>query len=377
MNNNIVNSLRRNPFKYVRDALAWRIHGSWDPFVESVADRSAIVAATAWRPFLRKSVFVGITGSAGKSTTKELLVGILAHSKRGVGTPGNENVLPFVARMILRMRPSHDFCVAELTEDRPGVMDEMLPLLQPSVGIVTVAKYDHVSSYDSPEGIAVEMGKLVTSLPTQGTAVLNADDEQVLAMAANCRGKVITYGVSPTAELRADNIDTAWPDRLAMDVAYGNDRVNVRTRLCGAHFVPSVLGAIGGGLAAGMSLAECAEGIARVAPFTARMQPVTTDDGVTFIRDDFKAPLWTLDASLAFMQSAHASRKIVVIGELSDTGAGKVEKYTKAASQALEIADVVVFVGPWASSVHKARRHGNEKVLRAFSQVYDADTYIN
>ncbi|MFT3960007.1 glutamate ligase domain-containing protein [Propionivibrio sp.] len=129
----------------------------------------------------------------------------------------------------------------------------------------------------------------------------------------------------------------------------------MRTRLCGAHFVPSVLGAIGGGLASGLSLTECAEAIEHIAPFTGRMQPVTTDDGVTFIRDDFKAPLWTLDASLEFMRAAHAARKIVVIGELSDTGPGKGEKYAKAANKVLDVADIAVFAGPWASSAHKGR----------------------
>lgn len=326
---------------------------------------------------MRNPVFFGITGSAGKSTTKELLTGILAQRRRGLGTPGNENVLPFIARMILRMRPDHDFCVAELTEEKPGVMDEMLPLLRPGVGIVTVARHDHISAYESPEGIVREMGKLVASLPRSGTAVLNADDERVLAMADACRGRVITYGLSPAARLRAESIDAAWPGRLALTVVYGDERVRVRTRLCGAHFVPSVLGAIGGGLASGLSLTECAEAIEHIAPFTGRMQPVTTDDGVTFIRDDFKAPLWTLDASLEFMRAAHAARKIVVIGELSDTGPGKVEKYAKAANKALDVADIAVFAGPWASSAHKARRVGRKEVLRVFSQVYDAARYVN
>lgn len=361
----------------LRDALAWRIRGSWDPLVERVADRSAIVAARAWRPFLRTPVFIGITGSAGKTTTKELLTAILAQRRRGLGTPGNENVLPFIARMILRMRPDHGFCVAELTEDKPGVMDEMLPLLRPSVGIVTVVRHDHASSYESPEGLAREMGKLAASLPECGTAVLNADDEQVLAMAAACRSKVITYGLSPNALLRAEDVEAAWPTRLKLTVVYGSERVRVNTQLCGAHFVPSVLGAIGGGLAAGLSLAECAEAIERVAPFTGRMQPVANNDGVTFIRDDFKAPLWTLDASLDFMRSARAARKIVVIGELSDTGAGKVQKYTKAASRALDCADIAVFAGPWASSAHKARRKGREDALRVFNQVYDAARHVN
>ena len=93
--------------------------------------------------------------------------------------------------------------------------------------------------------------------------------------------------------------------------------------MCGTHWIPSVLGAIGGGLAAGMTLDECAKGIASVAPFDGRMQPVDTPEGVTFIRDDYKAPLWTVDACFEFMKVARAQRKIIVIGELQDIASQK------------------------------------------------------
>ena len=142
-------------------------------------------------------------------------------------------------------------------------------------------------------------------------------------------------------------------------------------------WVPSVLGAIGGGLATGMTLAECAAGIANVAPFDGRMQVVSAADGVTFIRDDFKAPLWTMDACFKFMQEARARRKIIVIGMLSDVGPEKAAKYAKAAILAQGIADVTIFVGPWASSVLKTRQPGREDALRAFGHVRDAAEYVN
>jgi aminoacyl-tRNA hydrolase len=137
-----------------------------------------------------------------------------------------------------------------------------------------------------------------------------------------------------------------------------------------------VLGAIGGGLAAGMTLAECAKGIANVAPFDGRMQPVSTPDGVTFIRDDWKGTLWTVDASFAFMQEAQATRKIIVIGTLADCGSGVPQKLERVARWAQEIADHTVFVGHWASNVLKTRKPWEDK-LRAFSHVRDATQYVN
>ena len=238
----------------------------------------------------------------------------------------------------------HHF-VAELSENYPGVMSRHVALLRPGIAIVTVIGDDHWSAYGSREAIAAEVSGLVTSLPPAGTAVLNADDALVLAMAEHCGARVITYGVSPHAHLRAEDVSSTWPDRLQMTVVRGTERVPLRTQLCGSHWVPSVLGAIGGGLAIGLSLRECAEAIARVAPFEGRMQPVTTPDGVTFIRDDYKAPLWTVDACFDFMKTARAKRKIIVIGTLSAYGHSIEDKYVKSSE-----------TGPGSRGRHDIRR---------------------
>ena len=103
-------------------------------------DSAWIAVARGWRPTLKRTVFIGVTGSAGKITTKELLLGILSASKKGVANPGSLNGLPEVAKTLMRVRPSHDFCVVELSEAVPGVMVEHLGLLKPSVGIVTVVR---------------------------------------------------------------------------------------------------------------------------------------------------------------------------------------------------------------------------------------------
>jgi len=357
-----------------RGALAWRLHRLLG---DRVVYGALLAAARHWRRAMRKPVFIAVAGSAGKTTAKELMLGMLSHQGRGVGNVGSFNNIEEIAKALLRVRPSHHFFVTELSEDRPGVMDQPLALLRPSVGIVTVLGDDHLASFESRDAIAMEMGKLLVALPATGTAVLNADDPAVLAMAANTAAKVITYGKSPSADLRAEDIRSTWPERLQLTLVHGSDRMKVETQLCGTHWVPSVLGAIGGALAAGMTLEECAAAIATVESFEGRMQPVVTAEGVTFIRDDFKAPLWTLDACFQFMRDAIAKRKIVVIGELQEVGPRKAEKYVKAALASQEIADLSIFIGPWASSAFKAQRRGNEGRLRIFSHVRDASAYIN
>ena len=358
-----------------KEALDWRArHIVGDDRM----DGWVIRLAKLWRPRLTKPVFVGITGSAGKTTTKELLLGVLSHKSRGTANPGTLNVLPEVAKTILRVRSSHAFCIAELTEDRPGVMDEQLALLQPSIGIVTIVQNDHEAAFSSVDGIALEMQKLVAYLPATGTALLNADDPRVLAMARVCRAKVTTFGISPSASLRAEDVSANWPDRLSMTVVYGRQRVPVATQLCGAHWLPSVLGAIGAGLATGMTLEECAAAIATVAPFEGRMQPITTPDGIQFMRDDLKAPLWTFDTCFDYLKAARARQKFIVVGELSEVGSTKKAiAYRRIAARAQMAADVAVFVGPWAFSVLSARDPQRPDALQAFATIHDAANFIN
>ncbi len=365
---------QRNTVVRVRDAIAWRLHKLLG---DRVVYGSLVALATRWRRLLTKPVYIGVTGSAGKTTTKELLLGMLAHTGRGVGNHSSFSNIEEIAKAMLKLRPTHRFFVTELSGHQPNEMDRPLKLLQPSIGIVTVIGDDHTSAHYPREAIAREKGKLIAALPATGTAVLNADDALVASMAAICRAKVITFGVSPKADLRAEEVQSVWPNRLQMVLVRGTQRVHLQTQLCGTHWVPAVLGAIGGGLAAGMTLTECAQALASVAPFEGRMQPVTSRDGVAFIRDDWKAPLWTVDACFDFMRSAQATRKIVVLGELSDAGYSKSTAYARVATHAQEWADITVLVGAWASSALKARSHSERGVFRAFSHVRDASDFVN
>ena len=140
-------------------AISWRVRRVvGDDFV----DRTKLALAPRWRPFLRKPVFVGVTGSVGKTTTKELLLGMLSRSGRAVGTVGSFNNIDATAQALLRLRPSDDFFVAELSEEKPGVMDAQLALLQPGVGVVTIVGYDHWSAYKFDLG----------AIPANATVVL-------------------------------------------------------------------------------------------------------------------------------------------------------------------------------------------------------------
>lgn len=326
------------------------------------------------RVALRRVMVVGITGTAAKTTTKELVAAVLASSFRVQKSRENLNLPNHLVGSLLGVRPSDDVFVAEIAaanrSDLVGI-EGMVRMLRPRIGVVTTVGMEHVGAFSSLDAVAAEKGKLVALLPPDGTAVLNADDPHVLAMQARCPGRrVLTYGTAAGATLRAEDARGAWPDRLSFTVVHDGRSYPVHTQLCGTHFVSAVLAALAVGVAMRVPLARAIEAVSAVAPFPGRLSPITTPDGVTFIHDDVKAPVWSLGLAFGFMKDARAPRKIIVVGTLSDYVGDSGGKYVAAAKQALEAADVVMFVGPNASKALKARsQHPRGDALSAVASL--------
>lgn len=355
-------------------ALGWRLRAKVG---DAAVDRVWVRCGLAYRPWLKRPRCIGVAGSAGKTTAKELLQGILSQHLRGEATRASLNAVPEVAKMVVRLRPWHDYGLVEISEDRPGVMAQNLALLQPSVALITLLRDDHAAAFTHPQGIAEELAALVRGLPAHGTAVLNADDAPTLALAAECRGSVLTYGLAAHADLRAEEVRSNWPDRLTLTLVHGNQRVRATTQLCGNHWVTAVLGAVGVALVCGLSLQQCADALSRVPAFDGRMQPVTTADGLHFIRDDFKAPMWTLDACVNFLSQAQAPRKWVVLGEVSDKpkGASKEKHIAKLVQRLADVSDEVLVVGPWATVALEVQGRASGRVW-AFDTVWRAQAHL-
>jgi aminoacyl-tRNA hydrolase len=306
----------------------------------------------------RRIAFIGVTGSCGKTTTTQLLAAVLETRHTGRTTPGHYKMSPFVERTIVSTRPHDGFCVVEMTISNRGrrVFDETLALLRPNIGVVTVIGSDHLGIFRSPKAAAAQKGRLVECLPEGGTAVLNADDPLVRGMAQRTRAHVLSYGLAEDATLRATNVSARWPERLSFSVHYEGRTAEVRTQLCGAHLVANVLAALGAGVALGIPLEEAARAVGAVPPFEFRLCPLEHPDGFTIVRDDYKAPLWSIPAALEFMRDATANRKVIVLGTLSDYAGPSDRTYLRVAKQALEVADRVVFVGNHSAKVLKAKR---------------------
>jgi aminoacyl-tRNA hydrolase len=349
------------------------------PFVRAIGRHVLQAGAQQYRRLLlRRPVFVAITGSCGKTTTKELSAAILATRLQGRRSAGNGNTPWHLVRNVLRTRPLDQYSVQELAavSDAAIPLEGPLDLIRPKIGVVTNIGNDHFSVFRNLDATAAHKGKLIAALPTDGVAILNADDPRVIAMRTRCRGRVVTFGSVQPADVSAARVSCDWPDRLSLDVTCAGETIRVQTRLCAPHFVPDVLAAIAVGHVMGIPLGEAADALSRVEPFPGRMSPFLTPDGITFMRDDQKAPLWTIPSTIDFLAKARARRKIVVLGTISDFQGNPRRKCPPVTRDLLEVADAVIGVGHQGSYCLRAETRHADRVRRAFHDPRAASRFL-
>jgi UDP-N-acetylmuramoyl-tripeptide--D-alanyl-D-alanine ligase len=303
------------------------------------------------RRALGNVVAVAVTGSCGKTTTTDLIAAVLSSRYRGTKSDGTWNCGLGVAHSLLSVQRDDDFFVQELGAWGPGTLDGAIQLVRPDIAVITNFRNDHYSGFHGARGAQAEKGKLVAALDPGGTAVLNCDDPLVGELAARTWARTLCFGCGPRADLRAWDVSASWPGRLTFSVSYGNHHRRVWTRLLGQHLLGSALAALGVGLVFGMTLDEAASALESAEPTFRRMSPVPLPDGITFIRDDYKATADSMPEVFLFMADAVAARKLAVVGRISDYPGRSRRCYTHAARLALAALDVVVFVGQRAAEL--------------------------
>ena len=177
--------------------------------------------------------------------------------------------------------------------------------------------------------------------------------------------------------VRAVKVSSRWPERLSFTVLYGDQSQFVKLSCVARTWSLAFWQHWLLGVTMGIPLEVAAQTVQGRAPFPGRMSPVSLPGGATVIRDDWKAPLWTIPSALKFMEEAEAKRKIVVVGTISDYRGDASSKYVKVARQALDVADYVFFVGPWASRCLRAKQNPADDRLQAFSNVQAVTQFLN
>lgn len=348
----------------------------WRTVEWRVKDRGRHYAARVNRRRLMGVTFIGITGSAGKTTTKDLVAGMLSQEGQVRSVPLSPNDNEMVDRLVAATRRADRYSVVEVGATRPGSLDRSLRALRPSIGVLTVIAQEHHGTFRSLESVAAEKRKLIDLLPASGVAVLNLDDPRIRQIASEARVRVIGVGRAEDASIRILDVSSSWPEPLTLRIGYGGHEHTVRTSLHGRHLAVPVLCALGVGLAAGLPIERAIAGLASVPPVEGRMQVLNDEDGVAFIRDDFKSPEWSFPATLEFLHEARAARKIAVIGTISDSKIEDRRRYAKAARQALEVADLVILAASATLSTSRAMAIADDARLKVFRNVQNAADFL-
>jgi UDP-N-acetylmuramoyl-tripeptide--D-alanyl-D-alanine ligase len=324
-------------------------------------------AATAWRS--RHPIRVaGVTGSVGKTTTKELVHAVLSrrfHTLKSESSYNNEIGLPLT---LLKIGPEHERAILEMGTYGRGEIAHLCAMAQPEVGILTIIGPVHLERMGSLDNIVIAKRELVEALPAGGTAILNQDDERVMSMAAHTQARVFTYGLDSSAHLWADNIHSMGLEGIQFSLHYQGETLrNVSVPLLGRHSVHTALRAAAVGLVEGLSWEEIVTGLQSTAA-QLRLVAVPGPDGSIIIDDTYNSSPESAIAALNLLSDLHG-RRIAVLGDMLELGAVEEAAHRLVGRRARLVVDILLAVG------RRGRLIGEEALLAGMAKdnVYMAD----
>lgn len=329
---------KRDGHGFVPNALAkgarFVIVSQWPLAVELAPDQGALVVRDVDAALVRLAVYwrakfpipaVGVGGGVGKTTTKEMVTGLLAQrygADNILKTPANWNDLRGISLTLLGLRANHQRAVLEMGMDRPGEVAQLAEVGRPHWGIVTAVSATHLEFFPTMADLVATERGLVESLPPDGLAILNDNDRLVRGMIPFAPCPVFTFGTLPGVELRAVRVTSRGTDRLSFTVTHGTESVAVQTNLLGRHLVTTALAALSIALADGWSLPDAAEALAAVhIPQRIRLRPGVQDS--TIIDDTYNASPESMRAALDLLADwprEQGGRRLALLGTMRELG---------------------------------------------------------
>ncbi|MFD7581272.1 UDP-N-acetylmuramoyl-tripeptide--D-alanyl-D-alanine ligase [Kitasatospora sp. NPDC059803] len=350
--------------------------------VDSVVDALGKLARTVVARAEGTAV-VALTGSAGKTSTKDLIAQLLQRIGDTVYPPGslnNEIGHPMTA---LRVEPGTRHLVMEMGARHKGDIEYLTSITPPRIGLVLNVGTAHVGEFGSQEAIAEAKGELVEALPADGAAILNADDRLVRAMASRTRAKVVLFGESPDAHVRATNVQLDAAGRPSFTLTTPAGSAPVQLRLYGEHHVSNALAAAAVAVELGMSVDDTATALGEAGALSRwRMEVVDRADGVTVVNDAYNANPDSMRAALRALVSMggrgpERRRTWAVLGEMRELGEESLAEHDAIGRLAvrLDVTKLVAVGGREAACMELGARNegswGEESVL-----VSDADAAV-
>lgn len=308
---------------------------------------------------------IGVTGSAGKTTTKEAVAQVLSSRFHVLKSQGNLNNGFGLPLQLLKLEAAHEVAVIEMGMNHAGEIAALAKIAAPDWAVVSNVGPVHLEFFpDGIAGIARAKYELVEALPPDGIAVLNFDDNYVASFGRGMGDRAVFYGLNEGADVRAVNIAEAGPDGVTFTVEAQGEQAEVRLQMLGRHNVLNALAAIAVGLRSGMSLAECAAALGGLRAGDKRGEVVQWREA-TLINDCYNSNPRALDAMVDALMSMPAERHIVVAGEMLELGPETEALHAACGRRMAErgVTQVVAVRGAAAALAQAAREAGLDAVF--------------
>jgi UDP-N-acetylmuramoyl-tripeptide--D-alanyl-D-alanine ligase len=311
--------------------------------------------AKLWRTMLSLRV-IGITGSVGKSTTKELTAEVLGQRYRTIKNPGNLNNEIGLPVSLLKITEGHERAVLEMGFYVPGEIALLCEIAQPQVGVITNVSQVHLERARTMEAIIQGKGELVESLPPapEGVAVLNYDDPLTRTMSERTQAKVVYYGLSPEADLWASDILGLGLEGVRFVMHYGGESIYIRVPLLGRHSVHTALRAAAVGLIEGLGWEEIVSGL-QSSQSQLRLVAVQGPKGALLLDDTYNAAPPSTIAALNLLAELEG-RRVAVLGDMLELGDFEERGHRMVGVRAAQVVDELVTVGDRAQWIANEAR---------------------
>ena len=304
---------------------------------------------------------VGITGSVGKSSTKEAVAAVLGMRYRVFKNYGSYNGRFGLSIALGKLEGHEQLAVLEMAADTMDEIRDLVDIARPQVGVVTTVSHSHYKFFGSLEAIAREKSRLVEALPPLGAAILNRDDPHVRAMAARTAAHVLTWGLQPGGDLYATHVHVS-PEGTHFRAHYGGQELPLFIPLLGAHHVHTALAAAAVGLHYGLSWKEIAQGLALTEQLPGRTRLLDGMNGSRLLDDSYNANPLSALAALETARRLPAQRRLLLLGDMTQLGSYAEEGHCLVGGRAASLIDVLVTKG------ELARLAADEAIRQGMSQ---------
>lgn len=319
--------------------------------------KSLGLLARHYRSELTLTTTVGITGSVGKTSTKDLVHSILSRKFRTYKNPGNLNSHIGLPLALLNMSDDYEYAVLEMAMRKRGEIRELCEIARPAYGVLTDISASHIGLLGSIEEIAMAKAELLESLPPWGLALLAGDNPWVRKVGELCKSPKIYYGFKDDSDLRAWDVTFSEDGSTAFKVSYRGNSYEFRLPIPGAHQVENALAGIGLGLYMGISPEEIQEGLSHVSLSPMR-QEVIKSNGLLIINDAYNASEKSMKAALDLLNMLGKGRKIAILGDMLEMGTYGPEAHLRVGAYAREKADVLIAIGELGAFIKKGWDEG-------------------